>query len=59
MCIRDRKESEMPAEPMQEAAIYRETANYAYEAGELESYQMCIRDRPAWLPHRWGVISWA
>ena len=36
------KESEMPAEPMQEAAIYRETANYAYEAGELESYRASL-----------------
>ena len=33
------KESEMSAEPMSEAPIYRETANYAYEAGELESYR--------------------
>ena len=36
------KESEMPAEPMQEAVIYRETANYAYEAGELESYRASL-----------------
>ena len=36
------KESEMPAEPMQEAAIYRETANYAYEAGEMEAYRASL-----------------
>ena len=36
------KESEMPAEPMPEAAIYRETANYAYEAGELDSYRASL-----------------
>ena len=36
------KESEMPAEPMSEAPIYRETANYAYEAGELESYRASL-----------------
>ena len=32
------KDAEAPAEPMQEVPIYRETANYAYEAGELEAY---------------------
>ena len=36
------KETEMPAEPMPEAPIYRETANYAYEAGELESYHASL-----------------
>ena len=36
------KEDEMPAEPMPEAPIYRETANYAYEAGELESYRASL-----------------
>ena len=36
------KESEMPAEPMSEAPIYHETANYAYEAGELESYRASL-----------------
>ena len=36
------KETEMPAEPMPEAPIYRETANYAYEAGELESYRASL-----------------
>ena len=36
------KENEMPAEPMPEAPIYRETANYAYEAGELESYRASL-----------------
>ena len=36
------KESEMPAEPMSEVPIYRETANYAYEAGELESYRASL-----------------
>ena len=33
------KDAEAPAEPMPEAPIYRETANYAYEAGELEAYR--------------------
>ena len=36
------KESEMPAEPMSEAPIYRETANYAYEAGELDAYRASL-----------------
>ena len=36
------KESEMPAEPMSEAPIYHETANYAYEAGELEAYRASL-----------------
>lgn len=33
------KDTEAPAEPIPEAPIYRETANYAYEAGELEAYR--------------------
>ena len=33
------KVAEAPAEPIPEAPIYRETANYAYEAGELEAYR--------------------
>ena len=36
------KESEMPAEPMSEVPIYRETANYAYEAGEMEAYRASL-----------------
>lgn len=36
------KESEMPAEPMPEVPIYRETANYAYEAGEMEAYRASL-----------------
>lgn len=36
------KESEMPAEPMSEAPIYRETANYAYEAGEMDAYRASL-----------------
>ena len=36
------KDAEAPAEPMQEVPIYRETANYAYEAGELESYRASL-----------------
>ena len=36
------KNTEMPAEPMSEVPIYRETANYAYEAGELESYRASL-----------------
>ena len=36
------KETEMPAEPMPEAPIYRETANYAYEAGEMEAYRASL-----------------
>ena len=36
------KESEMPAEPMSEVPIYRETANYAYEAGEVEAYRASL-----------------
>ena len=32
----------MPAEPMPEVPIYRETANYAYEAGELEAYRASL-----------------
>lgn len=33
------KEVEASAELMPEVPIYRETANYAYEAGELEAYR--------------------
>lgn len=33
------QEVEALAEPIPEAPIYRETANYAYEAGELEAYR--------------------
>ena len=36
------KEAEAPAEPMPEVPIYHETANYAYEAGELESYRASL-----------------
>ena len=36
------KEVETPADPMPEVPIYRETANYAYEAGELESYRASL-----------------
>ena len=36
------KEAEAPAKPMSEVPIYRETANYAYEAGELESYRASL-----------------
>ena len=36
------KESKMPAEPMSEVPIYRETANYAYEAGEVEAYRASL-----------------
>ena len=36
------KETEMPAEPMPEAPIYRETANYAYEAGEMDAYRASL-----------------
>ena len=37
------KETEVPAtEIMPEAPIYRETANYAYETGELESYRASL-----------------
>ena len=36
------KDAEAPAEPMQEVPIYRETANYAYEAGELEAYHASL-----------------
>ena len=32
----------MPAEPMPEVPIYRETANYAYEAGEMEAYRASL-----------------
>ncbi len=33
------KDAEAPAEPIPEAPIYRETANYAYEADEMEAYR--------------------
>ena len=33
------KEAEAPAEPMPEVPIYHETANYAYEAGEMDAYR--------------------
>lgn len=36
------KDTEAPAEPMPEAPIYRETANYAYEAGEMEAYRASL-----------------
>ena len=36
------KDTEMPAEPMSEVPIYRETANYAYEAGEMEAYRASL-----------------
>ncbi len=36
------KDAEAPAEPMQEVPIYRETANYAYEADELEAYHASL-----------------
>ena len=36
------KDTEAPAEPMPEVPVYRETANYAYEAGELESYRASL-----------------
>ena len=36
------KEVEASAELMPEVPIYRETANYAYEAGEMESYRASL-----------------
>lgn len=36
------KDTEAPAEPMSEVPIYRETANYAYEAGEMEAYRASL-----------------
>ena len=36
------KEVEASAESMSEASIYRETANYAYEAGEMEAYRASL-----------------
>ena len=36
------KDTEAPAEPMPEVPVYREAANYAYEAGELESYRASL-----------------
>ena len=51
------KESEMPAEPMSEVPIYRETANYAYEAGEMESGHSAIP--PDFGHWRSGSLEWA
>lgn len=36
------KDTEAPAELMPEVPIYRETANYAYEAGEMEAYRASL-----------------
>ena len=36
------KEAEAPAKPTLEVPIYRETANYAYEAGEMEAYRASL-----------------
>ena len=36
------KAAEAPVEAVPEVPIYRETANYAYEAGELESYRASL-----------------
>ena len=36
------KEAEAPVEAVPEVPIYRETANYAYEADELESYRASL-----------------
>lgn len=36
------KEAEAPVEAMQEVSVYRETANYAYEAGEMDSYRASL-----------------
>ena len=36
------KEAEAPAKPMSEVPIYRETANYAYEAGEMDAYRASL-----------------
>ena len=38
------KEAEAPAEPMPEVPIYYETANYAYEAGELDAYRASLAE---------------
>lgn len=36
------KEAETPVEAMQEVSVYRETANYAYEAGEMDAYRASL-----------------
>ena len=36
------KEAEAPAKPMSEVPIYRETANYAYEASEMDAYRASL-----------------
>lgn len=36
------KEAEAPVEAMQEVSVYRETANYAYEAGEMDAYRASL-----------------
>ena len=36
------KKAEAPVEAMQEVSVYRETANYAYEAGEMEAYRASL-----------------
>ena len=38
----EEKAAEAPVEAVPEVLIYRETANYAYEAGELESYRASL-----------------
>ena len=38
----EEKAAEAPVEAVPEVPIYRETANYAYEAGELESYRASL-----------------
>ena len=36
------KEAEAPVEAMQEVSVYRETANYSYEAGEMDAYRASL-----------------
>lgn len=36
------KEAEAAVEAMQEVSVYRETANYAYEAGEMDAYRASL-----------------
>ena len=48
------KDAEAPAEPMQEVPIYRETANYAYEAGELEAYRRTEKYRLRLATFAWN-----
>lgn len=36
------KEAEAPVEAMQEVSVYRETANYAYEAGKMDAYRASL-----------------